>query len=215
MKIKLTLLLISLFVFNIKGNTQELTPSEPDFDHKVEITPLVGYQLNGNLNFVQGDMSFQNSINYGIGIGVNAGYGTFIEAMYSFSASESYFRSFSPYYEDQRFKTDIHFIQLSGLKEFIESGRIRPFGTIGVGASGFVPKEPQYNSWWSFAMTLGLGAKINITQNIGIRLQARLLMPLTYAGMGLYCGGGGCGGGLTASSTVISGDFMGGLIFGF
>lgn len=209
------LIIISLFTFSISGNSQELSPVEPDYDHKIELTPLVGYLLNSNLNFIQGDLSFQNNINYGVALALNTGWGTFVEAAYTFSASETTFRSFTPYYENHQFETDIHYIQLSGLKEFVEYGRFRPFGTLGAGASGFVPKEPQYNSWWAFAMTLGLGVKINITPNIGIRAQARLLMPLSYSGIGVYCGTGGCGGGLTASSTVISGDFMGGLIIGF
>ena len=117
--------------------------------------------------------------------------------------------------DSRKFDLDIHYIQIGGVKEF-KIDRVRPFGTLGLGASGFVPKNDRtLESWWSFAINFGAGVKINISESIGIRLQARMLMPLYFSGAGIFCSTGGCGGGLTASSNVIQGDFMGGLVFGF
>lgn len=200
--------LLLLFVFNA------IAVEAQDYDHKIELSPLVGYALNGTLNFVQGDIKFHDSMNFGAALSVNAGYGTFAELIYTFSATDANYRS---YYnlDSRKFDLDIHYIQIGGVKEF-KVDRIRPFGTLGLGASGFVPKnEPTLESWWSFAINLGVGAKINITEHIGIRLQARMLMPLYFNGVGFFCGSGGCSSGVTTSSMVIQGDFMGGLIFGF
>jgi hypothetical protein len=41
-----------------------------------------------------------------------------------------------------------------------------------------------------------------------------MLLPLYYQGAGFYCGTGGCGGGVSASSSMVQGDFMAGLIIG-
>ena len=207
--------LIFAFVLIAAGNanSQQLTPAAPDYDHRVEISPLVGYMLNGDIDFIQGDLTFDNKINYGLALGVATGYGTFVEAIYTFSATTARFRSYDPKYENQVISTNINYIQIGGIKEFMD-GQVRPFGTLGIGASGFVPQESGYDSWWSFAMNFGLGVKINLSEKIGIRLQGRMLFPLYYGGAGIYCGSGGCGGGVSASSTMIQGDFMGGLVIG-
>lgn len=207
------LLIISILLHVNSGIAQQLTPASADYDHKVEITPIVGYLLNGNIDFYQGELTFDNNINYGIAASVSTGYGTAIEFAYTFSPSTARFRSFSPDYINTSVATHINYIQLNGVKEFLD-GQVRPFGFIGAGVSGFVAQEGLYDDWWSFAMNFGLGVKINITESIGIRLQGRMLLPLNYGGIGFYCGTGGCGGGATAYSTMIQGDFMGALVIG-
>jgi opacity protein-like surface antigen len=194
-------------------DAQETTTSLPDYDHKLEFTPLVGYMLSGSINFVQGDIRFKDNINYGLALSVGTGWGTFIEGIYTFSASEATYRSYYGF-DSRKFDVGIHYMQIGGVKEFQE-GRIRPFGSLSLGTSAFIPNDPFFESWWSFAVNLGAGVKIHITEHIGIRMQARLLMPLYLSGVGIFCGTGGCGSGLTASSNVIQGDFMGGLIIGF
>jgi len=215
MKKQLHLFVLLLLTINLSVvNAQDLTNALPDYDHKVELAPLVGWALNGSINFVQGDVKFNDAMNYGAALSVNTGYGSFAEVIYTFTSTDANYRSYiSP--DSRRFDLDIHYIQIGGVKEF-KVDRIRPFGTIGIGASGFVPKNDRtLESWWSFAMNFGVGVKINISESIGIRLQARMLMPLYFAGAGIFCSTGGCGGGLTASSNIIQGDFMGGLVFGF
>ena len=55
-------------------NGQELTNSLPDYDHKVELSPMVGWALNGSINFVQGDVKFNDAMNFGAALSVNTGY---------------------------------------------------------------------------------------------------------------------------------------------
>ncbi len=207
------LAVLFLFVFTNSSKAQEMTNALPDYDHKIELTPMVGYALNGSLVFTSGKVKFDDNINYGLALSVATRYGTFIEAMYSFTASKTYYTSYILGSGNKSFTTNINYIQLGGVKEF-KDGQIRPFGSLSLGASGFVPQERGYESWWSFAMNLGLGVKINISEKIGIRLQARMLMPLDFYGIGIFCGTGGCGGGVSLSSNVIQGDFMGGLVIG-
>jgi len=44
---------------------------------------------------------------------------------------------------------------------------------------------------WSFAGTLGLGAKVYLNDKLGIRLQARMDLPLRFSGLWIGTGGGG------------------------
>jgi len=52
------------------------------------------------------------------------------------------------------------------------------------------------------------------SDRIGIRLQGRLLMPLYFAGAGVYFGSGGSGLSVGAGSTILQGDLTAGLIIG-
>ena len=95
-------------------------------------------------------------------------------------------------------------------------GKIKPYGVFLLGISAHSPQNAKYNNKISFAFALGGGVKIFITDNIGIRLQGRLLAPLYLSGVGLGCGigtgGASCGGGVGLSSTLLQGDFNAGLI---
>jgi opacity protein-like surface antigen len=213
MKKILTLFAVLMSAFSFNTYAQDMTPESSGFDHKIELTPLVGYLLNGNIDFYNGEVTFDNNINFGGALAVNTGYGTSIEAIYTFSATTTNFRSYSFEYQSNSFATNINYIQINGVKEFL-TDQFRPFGFLGAGLSGFVPQESGYDSWWSFAMNFGIGAKVFISDNIGIRVQGRMLLPLYYSGAGFYCGTGGCGGGVSASSTMVQGDFMAGLIIG-
>jgi opacity protein-like surface antigen len=210
---KILLLLSVILILSNNLKAQEMTNAMPDYDHKLELTPMVGYALNGSINFSTGKVKFEDNINYGAALSVSAGYGTFIEASYSFTSSNTSYYSYVPGISSQSFTTNINYIQIGGLKEF-KDGQLRPFGLLSLGASGFVPQERGFESWWSFAINLGAGLKISVSENIAIRLQARMLMPLDFYGIGIFCGTGGCGGGATLTSNVIQGDFMGGLVIG-
>ena len=210
--ILLLLSVILLFTANY-SQAQEMTNSTPDYDHKLELTAMVGYALNGSINFSTGKVKFEDNINYAAALSVYSGFGTFIEASYSFSTSKTSYYSYVLGGDSKQFTTNINYIQIGGLKEF-KDGQFRPFGLLSLGASGFVPQERGFESWWSFAINLGAGVKISVSENIAIRLQARMLMPLDFYGIGIFCGTGGCGGGATLTSNVIQGDFMGGLVIG-
>lgn len=65
-------------------------------------------------------------------------------------------------------------------------------------------------------MTAGLGIKYFFTDVIGIKAQARLLLPLYFNGIGFGCGigtgGASCGGGAGFGSEIVQGDFTGGVV---
>jgi opacity protein-like surface antigen len=208
------LLIINIISVQAQMSAGAAATSTPDYEHKVEISAMVGYMMNGSINFYGGDIKFSNEIDYEFALAVNTGYGTFAEVNYTFSSSIATFRDYYTGLGSEDVNVDIHYIQIGGVKEFTDT-RARPYGTLSIGASGFVPEDTTIDSWWSFALNLGLGVKISLNETIGIKLQGRLMMPLAYSGVGFFCGSGGCGGGVTATSPLIQGDFSGGLVFGF
>jgi hypothetical protein len=107
----------------------------------------------------------------------------------------------------------VDYIQIGSLREFdVNNDAFIPFFVGTLGMTVFTPRDGGYSSATNFSITLGGGLKIFPTEHFGIRLQARLLMPMQFGGLGIGCGTGGCGGGTYASTTFVQGDFTGGII---
>ena len=94
-----------------------------------------------------------------------------------------------------------------------------PYGLVNVGILS--AKSDPYsnvsgNSNTYFVAGLGGGLRYYISDNIGIKLQARLLLPMQFGGVGFGCGigtgGASCGAGVSTYTNIIQGDFTGGIV---
>jgi hypothetical protein len=94
-----------------------------------------------------------------------------------------------------------------------------PYGLLNVGilstsSEGTPTIASESNTW--FTAGLGGGLRYYLNDRIGIRLQARLLLPMQFGGVGFGCGigtgGGGCGAGVSTYTNIIQGDFTGGVV---
>jgi opacity protein-like surface antigen len=94
-----------------------------------------------------------------------------------------------------------------------------PYGLINVGLlhsqfSSYSSVEGSSNTY--FVAGIGGGLRYYISDNIGIKLQARLLLPMQFGGIGFGCGigtgGTGCGAGVSTYTSIIQGDFTGGIV---
>ena len=97
----------------------------------------------------------------------------------------------------------------------ISEGVVRPYGTGSMGAAIFSDREGLESDRWRFSIGLGGGLKLFPTERIGFRLQARMLVPMYFNGIWFGVGTGGGSGGVSTSSSIVQGDFTGGLILAF
>lgn len=94
-----------------------------------------------------------------------------------------------------------------------------PYGIINLGImhgqSTTVNNIPGTSNTW-FVAGLGGGLRYYIGERVGLKLQARLLLPMQFGGVGFGCGigtgGAGCGAGVSTYTNIIQGDFTGGII---
>lgn len=86
-----------------------------------------------------------------------------------------------------------------------------PYGLFNIGVLNVKGQTLNFSENW-FTVGLGGGLKYYVSDRIGIRLQARLLLPMQFAGVGFGCGTGGCGSGVSTYTSTIQGDFTGGII---
>ena len=187
---------------------------------QVEIAPSVGFMFGGRINYYQGEMKINDNMDYGISLIVpDISFDTDLEISYTRMDSHLYFTPYNnfPGYDATDFDVSVNYIQIGALKTFSENGAFKPFGSFSAGATIFSDKTSNLSDVWRFSITLGLGAKIAFNDRVGLILRGRLMMPMIFAGVGGYygIGSGGSSGGLYVNSytTIIQGDFSGGLYF--
>ncbi len=181
----------------------------------IELTGFYGYQLNGKANLYDGEFRMQDAPNYGGKIAVGLSTTTFAEISYMRSDSEGNFRPYNvstPPGETIRYSSN--YISFGALQE-VDMGKIRPFGTLGMGTVIWAPKD-YTGTKWQFQFNFGLGFKVWLNDFIGLRAQGSMMMPLVYNGAGFGCGigtgGSGCSGGVYTRITPFQGEFSGGII---
>ncbi len=194
-----------------------LLPSETVAQGKIELTPYGGYMFGGKMRFYEGDFKIKDNANYGLIMDIEIAPDTKVELMWTHMNTTAEFRGSYGYdfLSTPPFDVGVGYLQIGTVRE-INYDNIRPFGAFTLGTTYFMPNsntgEVNYQDTWKFSVTLGGGAKIWLTDRIGIRLQGRLLLPMFWGGVGFTVGTGGSGFSVGAGTSMIQGDFSGGLI---
>jgi len=179
-----------------------------------EITPYTGYMFGGRAYGYYNEVDIQNGQNFGIHGNIEVYPGVEIELMYNRMVSEAVAWNYLDS-EQHRFDLASEYFMVGALK-YLDYGKVRPFFVFTGGVSVHTPQDAGFSNKVAGAINLGAGVKIFLTDYLGIRLQGRMLTPLYFSGVGVGCGigtgGAGCGGGVGLSSTLIQGDFNGGII---
>lgn len=206
-KLSIAILLLAAAVFD---------PFSLSAQGKIEITPMGGYMFGGKIRFYEGDFKIKDNADYGLALDAEVAHDTKIEISWNHMISTAEFNPYFGYDELQIAPFDIYagYIQVGAVRE-MDLDNVTPFGLLTIGTAYFIPQGTRYDQTWKFGASLGGGAKIWLSDHLGIRLQGRLLMPMFWGGAGLSVGTGGAGVSVGASTTMLQGDFLGGLIFAF
>ncbi len=109
-------------------------------------------------------------------------------------------------------KLGINYIMIGAVKYPGMGGPVTPYGGLSGGVALFEGKD--INQTVSrFAFGLKVGALFDVSEKVGIKIQAQMLTPVRGAGGGFYFGTGGTGAGVSTYSTVYQFAFTGGLQF--
>jgi hypothetical protein len=191
-----------------------------------EITPLFGYAWTSRVATRDGDFDIGNSGNWGMALTLDvASYtykGTALEILYNRQDSKAEFYEYGTRFKKDLFDISVEYFQIGAMNK-LHYDKVEPFGEFLIGAARFAAKEDitiddttfRPSDEWMFAATMGVGVRLMISERIGLRAHGRLLMPMSFSGGGLWCGGGGCSVGVGASSWFLQGDVGAGLIFRF
>ncbi len=185
-------------------------------DHKVELNPFGGYLLGGSVKFYEGKFKVQDAACYGANLAVQVKSGNFIELGWTGMTTQGDWQPYSSYINDHpagSVDMAVNHFQIGSVNEFqLDNESIRPYGTGSIGTTWFNIKDEDANDEWLFSVMAGLGLKYFFSESIGIRIQARLILPVVYNGAGFYLGTGGSGMYVSSTAPIVQGDFTGGLI---
>jgi len=189
----------------------------------VEITPFYGFHFAGKVSGYNGDLNIRDAGMYGLMLDINVQKGMQVELYYSRTDTRADFVE----YRGLTYKlTDVsvNYFQLGFLRTVKKMKNTEMYGIFSLGASLFSPSGQPYGvydfedeqiyfeDWWLFAMTVGGGAKIWLSERVGLRLEGRLMMPITWAGGGFMVGSGGGGFYLGGGSAILQASLTAGLM---
>lgn len=206
---------------------------------EIEVTPFGGIQWNGSgdFNWTEydkdadpsytahwGTFDIEHNGNFGVFINADlpARMGAQLELHWTGNKSVAHWRSNSDNFPSGDYDVYINTWQIGGLKYFApESKKLRPFVNGGLGVTAFLFDDDytygdeRLNNQAFFSTSIGIGAKVEITEKIGIRVGSRFLIPINFDGVGFSFGTGGTSAGAYGYVPVLMGDLHGGLVIKF
>lgn len=177
---------------------------------KVELSPFVGYETGANIYSSYGDLHIGDGMDWGGSLDVGMGGGRYGEFSYSHMAS--YLDLESGITNERLCDLAIDYYSLGILQEVRPDSKATPYGLFTLGIVNYRPTTGDISGENKMHISLAGGVKIKTSERIGIRLQARLLMPLYYAGTYFTAGTGGAGVSMGGGIKGVQGDFTAALV---
>jgi hypothetical protein len=172
---------------------------------KVELSPFVGYETGANINYNAGTLHIGDGMDWGGSIDVGMGGGRFGEFSYSHLAT--YLDKESGISNERICDLAVDYYSLGILQEIKPDTKATPYGLFTLGIVNYRATSNDISSENKMHISLAGGVKIKASERMGVRLQARLLLPLYYAGTYFSAGTGGTGYGVSGGIQGVQGDF--------
>jgi len=167
-----------------------------------------GWLWTGSAGY-NGSIKVGDEGNYGIRFGVAPKPQMVVE--FEWNHTETNLQYYDPLLQENYREDVIMNYYLLGFNQELTEGPAIPYGIFNIGVLNVKGVNINFSENW-FTVGLGGGLKYYISDRFGIRLQARIFLPMQFAGVGFGCGSGGCGSGVSGYTSTIQGDFTGGVI---
>lgn len=179
----------------------------------IEVTPYAGWYFAGKLSVQEGDANIRNNMNFGLSISVPIRPDIMVELIYNRLDTYVDLIRRPTGVTEKLFDMSEETFHIGPVYHLQKKNNLVLYSTVSLGATYFNPKSVSNQSEWRFSVAAGGGMKAYLSERVGIRLQARLILPIFWSGGSLWCGTGGCSVGLGAGSSLPQVDLTGGLIF--
>jgi hypothetical protein len=176
---------------------------------KVELSPLVGYETGAYINYNGGRLHIIGGLDYGGSLNVGLGGGRYAELSYTHMMGSLENESVNNTVKLSDLGVDYY--SAGVLQEMKPDAKATPYGLFTLGVVNYRPSG-DYAHENKMHISLAGGVKIRASEKVGLRLQARLLMPLFYAGTYFSVGTGGAGYGVSGGIMGVQGDFTAALV---
>jgi hypothetical protein len=179
----------------------------------------VGWTVSTDASSYNGSVIIDGATDYGgtIDYFVRPGYG--VELLYAYVPTNVRFASLNLAVPNSNSTpVGLHWIQIGGHVSR-PMGKIEPFFAVTAGIVIIHPDQLTFTDGTTynaedtvrFAFTAGIGLKIWLLDNVGLRFEARALVPVYFNGGGFWVGTGGAAVGLSGGIPFAQFDFTGGI----
>jgi hypothetical protein len=176
---------------------------------KIELSPFIGYETGAKIYTNVGYLHINDGMDFGGSLNVGMGGGRYAELSYSHLSSALYLEGNLS--TDKICDLAVDYYAIGVLQELKPDAKATPYGLFTLGWVNYRPSE-NYSNENKMTISLAGGLKIRASEKVGLRLQARLLMPLYYAGTYFSAGTGGAGYGVSGGVLGVQGDFTAALV---
>jgi hypothetical protein len=178
---------------------------------RFELTPFIGYETGSTVYTSLGYLYIGDGMDYGGSLDIGLGSGRFAEI--SFSHMMTKLNVDDGYNERYLCDLGVNYYSIGILQETKPLSKISPYGLLTLGWVNYNPQTDDYSGENKMHFSFAGGIKIKASERIGLRLQARLLMPIFYAGGNFNSSTGGTSANVSATSVAFQGDFTAALVF--
>lgn len=179
----------------------------------IEITPMFGYTFNGAYDGYVGKLDMKDDISYGGQLSFGLSSGNVLQLSYQRNEAKLNFRPYRGVeFPADQYDMGVEHYQLGFVKE-LSRGTTVPFGLVSLGASRYFAKSDGFSDHVMFSGSLGGGIKKYLSERVGIKFQANLILPMELSGGGFFCGPYGCGSNASFYIPVVHFELAAGLIY--
>jgi hypothetical protein len=184
----------------------------------LEVSGFYGYRFGGKVDvFNGGDLGYikiNDNAAYGVDLSYRIRDRFSLNLQWSRQDTDMDFYSYQEIGVESLGDVAVEYFMVSALSEVGNSlSQVVPFGGAGIGMVVATPSERNLDTAYRFAFTLQGGVKIWLNDKVGLRLRGAMLAPMQWGSGGLFCGtGSGCQVGVGASTTILQGEFSGGVV---
>jgi hypothetical protein len=184
-----------------------------------QLSAMVLYQFGGTLTTLEGDLSLADGEAFAATLTLPVRPGARAEAYYGYQRTTLSRRQAGGGLQELA-PMDVHVFQVGGTYEpRVAVRRLQPFFVTTAGAVLYDAREDatgeDYGSDWEFAFRLALGTTVKLSARAGFRAEVGALVPIFWADSHFGCGGAGCYGTISGTTSMIQGLAGGGVTVTF
>ncbi len=156
-----------------------------------EISPYIGHRFGGNFtdNTTSTDFKVGDSNSFGLVLDFDLEPDKQIEVL--LSRQNTYLSTGEPLFTpNPLFDLSVDYYHIGGIYILPQGNRIRPFLTGTFGLTRMSPKRAGYSTENRFSISLGTGAKIFFSKNLGARVDVRGIYTALDSSTEVFCSGG-------------------------
>jgi opacity protein-like surface antigen len=164
-----------------------VTQLTPAYAQDYEITPFVGWRTSSSLEDADtgATIDLKETDSFGIILSMKKSRDTNYDFLFSRQSTE--LQSSTTPSDNESLRIDYYHL---GGTVLYDHDQLHPFVSGGLGATHISPANDNFSSETKFSLSIGGGLKFPLSQNIGLRLEARGYGTVVSSGGTILCSGG-------------------------